>query len=127
MAINIEHRWCYTCRKSVKSERHSVNHILHFLISLCTFGIWIPVWIVLAALRRFHCSECGSPTAKLPLGGRTARDADEYRLDQRKQDNRNAVLIVGSLLVIPIVVLVCEGAMRDPTGPAEPAARSATP
>ena len=29
-----------------------VNHILHLLLSIVTIGLWIPVWIVVAATKK---------------------------------------------------------------------------
>ena len=31
-------------------EGHRVNHVLHLLLSLCTFGLWIIVWVSLAVM-----------------------------------------------------------------------------
>lgn len=47
----IESRTAYTA-VLVKGQR--VNHILHLLLSLVTVGLWIPVWIFLAAARGEH-------------------------------------------------------------------------
>lgn len=29
---------------------HRTNHILHLILSICTLGIWIPVWVILARI-----------------------------------------------------------------------------
>ena len=29
---------------------HRVNHLLHFIISTATLGLWLPMWIGLAAI-----------------------------------------------------------------------------
>lgn len=29
-------------------QQKRVNHLLHFLLTLITFGLWLPVWIILA-------------------------------------------------------------------------------
>ena len=33
------------------------NHILHLLLSVCTFGLWIPVWIVVSINNRLESSK----------------------------------------------------------------------
>jgi hypothetical protein len=30
------------------AKGHRVNHLLHFIISTATLGLWLPVWIVMA-------------------------------------------------------------------------------
>jgi hypothetical protein len=42
------------------------QHILHLLISVFTFGLWIPVWIILAA-RRVRTVTPGDPSAPMPV------------------------------------------------------------
>ena len=32
------------------SEKEGPNHLLHFILTLCTGGLWIPVWIVISFL-----------------------------------------------------------------------------
>ena len=36
--------------QAVLVEGHRVNHVLHLLLSLCTFGLWIIVWVSLAVM-----------------------------------------------------------------------------
>lgn len=59
--------WCETCGEKTKAERRPVNHILHLLLTLCTCGFWLPVWVLIAASSRpWTCSECGSRAGALP-------------------------------------------------------------
>lgn len=32
--------------------RHPANHPLHLFLSMITFGLWVPVWIVVAIIGR---------------------------------------------------------------------------
>lgn len=34
------------------SVRKPCNHVLHLILSLITFGMWLPVWAVVAAVGR---------------------------------------------------------------------------
>jgi hypothetical protein len=37
--------FCTVCNKQVMVFRRGTNHILHLLLTLVTFGVWIIVWI----------------------------------------------------------------------------------
>jgi hypothetical protein len=56
--------WCPNCQRPVLGRRDTPNHILHFLISFFTCGLWVVAWIILAvsATRApYRCSICGTP------------------------------------------------------------------
>jgi hypothetical protein len=59
----------------VLAHSKQLNHYVHGLISISTFGLWLPVWLVLALKTdtRFLCPECGRLTGKRPPPARTAR------------------------------------------------------
>lgn len=41
-------------------ERATPNHILHLLLSLVTFGLWLVVWLLLILNGgTYRCRECG--------------------------------------------------------------------
>jgi competence CoiA-like predicted nuclease len=55
--------YCPTCQRNVLARHQGVNHILHFLVSFFTCGLWLIVWLVLA--QRAHnapwfCPTCAS-------------------------------------------------------------------
>ena len=54
-------RYCPHCKSSGPSTG-GANHILHLLISLCTLGFWVPIWIACALFPAYHCNRCGSQT-----------------------------------------------------------------
>ena len=51
---------CAKCG-DVLIRRKTANHILHFLISFFTIGLWVIVWII-CALRpgEWRCTRCGA-------------------------------------------------------------------
>jgi hypothetical protein len=57
-------RWCERDRKFVLAKQVQPWHYVHGLISLATFGLWLPVWLVLTLIsdKRYFCPECGGPT-----------------------------------------------------------------
>ena len=65
MASYIEtSKFCKTCNKQVLARRKGVNHILHLILSLFTFGIWVIIWILvvvknIVVIGEWRCSTCG--------------------------------------------------------------------
>jgi hypothetical protein len=37
-----------------KREDQKTSHVLHLLLSLITFGLWVPVWILVAVSHRIE-------------------------------------------------------------------------
>ena len=53
--------YCLHCKKQVKIERQTPNHILHLLLSIITGGFWLIVWIILCCFSgQYRCPICGS-------------------------------------------------------------------
>lgn len=61
MSLQYKTGYCRSCDSHRKVERPGAHHILHFLMSVVTGGLWIPIWI-LSAIRigGWRCSLCGS-------------------------------------------------------------------
>jgi hypothetical protein len=65
MASYIEtSKFCKACNKQVLARRKGVNHILHLILSLLTFGIWVIIWILvvvknIVVVGEWRCSTCG--------------------------------------------------------------------
>ena len=48
------------CDEQVLMVRKTPNHILHFLITIVTCGVWLIVWISIASEKKpWRCSRCG--------------------------------------------------------------------
>ena len=44
-------------------RRERPNHTLHFIITFCTCGLWVIVWIILTIAARnnpYLCTVCGT-------------------------------------------------------------------
>ena len=55
--------YCPTCKENVLGRRETPNHLLHFLITVLTCGMWIFIWAAMALSaggRPFHCPHCGT-------------------------------------------------------------------
>jgi len=54
--------YCPRCTEPVMVRRRSANHVLHLLLTLCTMGLWLLVWIgVGIRFGGWRCSRCGAP------------------------------------------------------------------
>lgn len=55
--------YCPTCEKKVLALKTPTNHILHFILSFLSLGLWTPIWILAAlggSLSPWRCHDCGS-------------------------------------------------------------------
>jgi hypothetical protein len=43
----------------VRAEWSGSNHVLHLLLSLVTFGLWLAVWFIASLNNGYMCSRCG--------------------------------------------------------------------
>lgn len=54
--------YCKTCRKHVYAHPAGTNHGLNLVLTLLTFGLWLPIWAWAAATQNYHvCGSCGRP------------------------------------------------------------------
>ena len=61
MADQIQ-KFCGMCQRNVLATRPPTNHILHFLITVISCGLWVVVWLGLSIRAGGHkCSSCGNP------------------------------------------------------------------
>lgn len=52
--------FCKGCGKQVMIRRKGTNHLLHLLLSVITFGLWIIVWILTSIkIGGWRCTQCG--------------------------------------------------------------------
>lgn len=65
MAFEETQKFCPACGRNVLARRKSTNHILHFLITVLSCGLWIFVWM--GSSVRFggwRCTICGNASLK---------------------------------------------------------------
>ena len=56
---------CQTCGKSTVHLIERPNHVLHLLLTVFTFGVWIIVWLLVGlSERRATCTVCGTRYAR---------------------------------------------------------------
>ena len=57
--------FCNVCDRIVMIRRKGTNHIFHLLLSVITYGIWIPIWILISIkIGGWRCIQCGSKANK---------------------------------------------------------------
>ncbi len=57
--------FCKSCHKQVRIIRPGTNHVLHLLLTLCTFGLWVFVWILVSIkIGGWRCAQCGMRTSR---------------------------------------------------------------
>jgi hypothetical protein len=52
---------CPRCRKDVQYHYEPINHGKQCLLTLITFGMWLPMWLCLTFSPTKMCNECGGP------------------------------------------------------------------
>ncbi len=66
MGVQHSQRYCDRCGDYVLAIRKGTNHILHLLLSIITFGLWIIIWVLVSIkIGGWRCSKCGSSVYKL--------------------------------------------------------------
>lgn len=49
----------------VLAEKPGTNHVLHLILSIVTFGLWVFVWVLVSlsnASNPYRCPSCGHVT-----------------------------------------------------------------
>ena len=52
---------CSHCARDVEYHYDPVNHGKHFLLSVCSLGLWLPIWLFAALSPSKLCNQCGNP------------------------------------------------------------------
>jgi len=65
MALQEASGWCRHCQQQRLIRRPGTNHVLHLLLAVITFGIWIPIWVLCSIrLGGWRCSSCGQRVSR---------------------------------------------------------------
>lgn len=61
MSLETRSGKCMECKERRKVTRKGINHVLHLLLSIVTFGFWLIVWLLVALNgTSWRCETCGS-------------------------------------------------------------------
>jgi hypothetical protein len=65
MSMQYKSGFCQACGEQRKVERQKINHILHLLLSIITFGLWLIVWLGISVrVGGWRCEKCASTKVK---------------------------------------------------------------
>lgn len=53
-SLPVEEKKLYIMKLQHKLTKHQTNHILHFLLSIVTFGIWIVPWALVTHINYYE-------------------------------------------------------------------------
>jgi len=69
--------YCKQCKARTLHVQPSTSHVLHFLLSLITFGLWLIVWMIVIVNNRNQgqCTACGRSQGILGTGSPGNRPA----------------------------------------------------
>ena len=68
MASEFQIGFCDVCGREMTFYRRTIDHKLHFILSILTGGLWLVSWLSLILLRneeKWTCTNCEA-TKKLP-------------------------------------------------------------
>lgn len=61
MGTKVKSGFCKQCNERRKIERERPSHLLHLILTILTFGIWLIVWIgVSIKFGGWRCATCGA-------------------------------------------------------------------
>ena len=75
---NRQEFFCVACDSDQPFRKARVQHALHALVSILSFGLWLPVWLgvtVRGALRPWVCRRCRSKRVRRGTRRQTVRMA----------------------------------------------------
>lgn len=87
--------YCPSCDDFVPAEVKSPSHLLHFLLTIVTAGLWLPIWIVCAIDTTANCRHCGSTAYRT-----------KFRMYFERYALRAAMVFFGLIVLSIIVVIV---------------------
>jgi hypothetical protein len=63
LSVTQSSAFCHTCNRQSLYQKPGINHVLHLILTVLTFGFWAFVWIVLGIInssKRPLCVTCGT-------------------------------------------------------------------
>ncbi|HEY8331692.1 MAG TPA: hypothetical protein VIO83_10240 [Pseudomonas sp.] len=92
------------------SKKRSTNHILHLILTLLTFGVWVIVWVIVASNNSSYNSridaEMGRIISYKEKGLSDVQAYQQIRADKTKesQDRAKTVMVVFGVIVLFVIL-----------------------
>ncbi|MFW5721768.1 MAG: hypothetical protein ACOCVU_02820 [Desulfohalobiaceae bacterium] len=107
---------CPHCRDENLLFRRPPNHLLHFLLSLLTLGLWVPVWIYVSwQARRWTCSMCSSLAGRGEVGLERIENIDLTPEDRQRIETNTTFVrkpLTGFLLFAALIAFILYLALK---------------
>jgi len=92
------------------SEKKATNHILHLLLCVPTFGVWLIVWFIVANYNATHNDKIQRKIDKLLNPEASGmNDGEMYQRltpEESAASRRRALLVVGGIIFLPLIIAV---------------------
>ncbi|AUG01409.1 hypothetical protein CXQ81_12605 [Pseudomonas sp. 09C 129] len=86
------------------SQKKTTNHVLHLLLCIPTFGLWLIVWLLIAGSNSKHNSRLEKQMGQvLDYKMQGLSDTDTYK--QIKNDELNSQVLQGRVIFVILVVV----------------------
>lgn len=81
----ISQSFCSHCGKYVPVTKNTPNHILHFLVTCFSCGLWVIPWICISLFNnsKWRCNHCGSACTEVTI--------EQVKKQISKMDNNKGV------------------------------------
>lgn len=92
------------------TQKKTTNHILHLILSILTAGLWLIVWVIVAASNSRHNSRIqGKMNHVLTYKVQGCSDVEAYQkveadLQKERANKRNALIVIALVIVFYLVV-----------------------
>lgn len=92
------------------SKKRSTNHILHLILTLLTFGVWVIVWLIVASNNSSYNSrldaEMGRIISYKEKGLSDVQAYQQIRVDKTKESQNRAktVMVVFGVIVLFVIL-----------------------
>lgn len=86
------------------SQKKSTSHILHLLLCIPTFGLWLIVWFVVASSNQSHNKKLDQQISQI-MQYKTQGLSDTDTYNQIKSDQLNSDVLQGRVVFVILVVV----------------------
>lgn len=86
------------------SQKKNTNHILHLLMCIPTFGLWLIVWFIVASSNQSHNKKLDKQINQI-MHYKTQGLSDSDTYQQIKSDKLNSDVLQGRVIFVVMVVV----------------------
>lgn len=77
--------YCAHCDRVTLHHKQRINNVLHLLLTICTGGLWLIVWLLLGganSAKRMRCTSCGRKPGVAEVKHLAGRELAPFRGSQ---------------------------------------------